>query len=351
MLRRSARFGFTLVELLVVIAIIGVLVALLLPAVQSAREAARRMQCTNHQKQIAIALHNYHDVYNKFPYLRGGRNNPSNRGGDYHGLVAMLPYYEQQNRYDRVMADSPMNPYENTYVGWQGKISMLLCPSAPVPFNTRYPNLPMRSYHFSVGTTITNNYAGDTNGMFCYQTLGATSGNGWTGSNLQKAFKDVSDGTSNTVAISEKGMGVANGSRSILGQSVYSITVAQLESNAAQCLATAVNGQYLANQTIADWPAGNLWAFGHPHWGAFTTILPPNSPSCYDGAANPSNWSGVFSVSSHHPNGVVAAMGDGSVRFINQTINCGNYGAAPTKNFGVWGALGTINGGETVGDF
>src|SRR5829696_3420124 len=119
MLAIRMRQGFTLVELLVVIAIIGVLVALLLPAVQSAREAARRMQCSNHQKQIGLALHNYHDVFGRFPYLRGGRNNPSNRGGDYHGLVAMLPYYEQGARYDKVMADSPQNPYENTYLGWQ----------------------------------------------------------------------------------------------------------------------------------------------------------------------------------------------------------------------------------------
>jgi prepilin-type N-terminal cleavage/methylation domain-containing protein/prepilin-type processing-associated H-X9-DG protein len=345
------RHGFTLVELLVVIAIIGVLVALLLPAVQSAREAARRMQCSNHQKQIGLALHNYHDVNNRFPYLRGGRNNPSNRGGDYHGLVSMLPYFEQGPRYDRVMADSPQNPYTDGYVGWQGTLTVLLCPSSPAPMNAKYPHLPQRSYHFSVGTTIINNYAGDTNGLFCYQTNGATSANGWTGSNLQKAFKDVVDGTSNTVAVSETGMGVPAGSQTIFGQSVYSISATQLDSNPSLCLATASNRLYLPGKTISAWTTGNLWAFGHPHWGAFNTILPPNSPSCYDGGANPSNASGLFSAGSMHPGGVVVGMADGSVRFINQSIYCGNYGASPTRNYGTWGALGTINGGETLGEF
>jgi len=89
-----SRLGFTLVELLVVIAIIGVLVALLLPAVQSARESARRTQCENHQKQLMLALHNFHDTFSKFPPLRGGRNDSSNRCGDMFGLVFALPYME-----------------------------------------------------------------------------------------------------------------------------------------------------------------------------------------------------------------------------------------------------------------
>src|SRR5918992_109087 len=98
MLRLPQKRAFTLVELLVVIAIIGILVSLLLPAVQAAREASRRLQCSNNLKQLGLALHNYHDVFKKFPYLRGGRNNPANRCGDYHGVVSMFPYFEQLPR-------------------------------------------------------------------------------------------------------------------------------------------------------------------------------------------------------------------------------------------------------------
>jgi hypothetical protein len=116
-------------------------------------------------------------------------------------------------------------------------------------------------------------------------------------------------------------------------------------------LATATNLTYNAGVNIATFTASNLWAFGHPHWGGFNTILPPNSPSCFEGAANPSNASGLFSASSSHPNGVLVCMADASTRFISDTINCGNYGVAPAPNFGVWGALGTFNGGDSPGDF
>ena len=348
-MRRNAPRAFTLVELLVVIAIIGVLVALLLPAVQSAREAARRMQCSNNQKQIGLALHNYHDVYQKFPYLRGGRNNPANRCGDYHGITSLLPYFEQGTRFDQMMAGSPQNPFLDSYTPWHGKLKMLLCPSSSPPNNHRYPNLPYRSYHFSVGTTVINNYAGDTNGLFAYQSPGATNGNGCTGTIItHKGFKDITDGSSNTIAVSEKGLMGTMATKHIEGQSVYTFSITTLDNNPAVCLATAQNGKYISG-TVADWTAGNLWAFGHPHWGAFTTRLPPNGPSCYDGGANPSNFSGIWTVSSFHPGGVIACMADGSVRFVNKTIDCGNYGATPNRNYGVWGAMGTIGGGESVG--
>jgi prepilin-type N-terminal cleavage/methylation domain-containing protein len=342
--------GFTLVELLVVIAIIGILVALLLPAVQAAREAARRTECSNNLKQIGLALHNYHDVYKKFTYLRGGQNNPSLRCGDYHGIVALLPHFEQGARYDQAFAGAPQNPYTNGFVPWQGQIKAMLCPSTPVPPNRYYPLLPQRCYHFSVGTTVVRNYDQETNGVFAYQSLGA--GNpACLGANMQKGFRDLTDGSSNTIAVSEKGLGGDATSRTIKGQSIYSITAVNLRDNPALCMATAVRGQYIASATISTFTAGNLWSFGHPHWGAFNTILPPNSPSCFEGADNPSNRSGIFSVSSFHPGGAQACLADGSVRFISDTIDCGNYGALPTRNYGVWGALGTVNGGETVGEY
>jgi prepilin-type N-terminal cleavage/methylation domain-containing protein len=353
MLDSRKRHGFTLVELLVVIAIIGVLVALLLPAVQSAREAARRTQCGNNQKQIGLALHNYHDVNNRFVYLRGGRSSGANRCGDYHGILALLPFFEENSRFNLWASDpNAIEPWNNTYVPWQNQIKSLLCPASYKPENLYYPNAMQRSYHFSVGTTIIGNYNGPTNGLFGFQTPGAVSNPCPPGPSGQKAFKDVIDGTSNTVAISEKALGYNPKTASIYGQSVFSYPAASLDANPATCIATASNRRYsVAISGVSTWTAGSLFAFGHPHWAAFTTVLPPNSPSCYEGADNPSNRSGIFSVSSFHPGGAVACMADGSVRFVSETINCGNYGALPNRNYGVWGALGTINEGDTIGDF
>jgi len=346
----QSRRAFTLVELLVVIAIIGVLIALLLPAVQAAREAARRSQCSNNQKQLGIALHNYHDVYNKFPWLRGGRNNT--RCGDYHGVIALLPFYEQGARFDLINTDlPPRHPWDSNYLPWQGQISMLVCPSSNLPPVRNHPNVAQRSYHFSVGTTINNNYRGETNGLFAYQTLNP---NGTTclGPTMQKGFRDITDGSSNTVAVSEKGAGAEQTSRTIFGQSIFNSNLNNLVNNPGICLATAVNRKYLPSFNIATYTTADLWPFGHPHWGAFTTILPPNSPSCYEGGGNPSDAPGVFSVSSYHPGGALACMGDGSVRFVSETINCGNYGnSTPAPDFGVWGALGTIAGGESNVNF
>jgi prepilin-type processing-associated H-X9-DG protein len=177
--------------------------------------------------------------------------------------------------------------------------------------------------------------------------LSSALGSNWQGTSLHKGLKDIRDGASNTIAVSEKGLGGEAGDRTIFGQSIWSI--AGIDTNATLCLATSTNRRtYNPGLNVADWTTGNLWAFGHPHWGAFTTILPPNGPSCYVGAANPSNFWGIFTPSSHHPGGVQATMADGSVRFVSETIDCGNYGVGTVKNFGVWGAMGTVAGGEAV---
>jgi prepilin-type N-terminal cleavage/methylation domain-containing protein/prepilin-type processing-associated H-X9-DG protein len=348
--------GFTLVELLVVIAIIGILVGLLLPAVQAAREAARRMQCSNNLKQIGLALHNYHDTYRKFPYLRGGRNNPSNRCGDYHGLVSMLPFFEQAPRSQMEAGANPIDPFNNAAQVWMGTIATLVCPSASPQTNARYTNQPVRSYHFSMGTTIINNYAGVTNGLFSYGAVGATPANRCIGSSTHKSFGDITDGASNTVAIGEKGHGdggdpnataAATTPRTVIGLAVYPFATIALDANPTICLATARGKKYISGTISGRFPADELWAFGHPHWAGFNTILPPNSPSCYDlNNVNPSNASGLFSLSSLHTGGVNVCMADGSVHFMSETIDCGNYGVAPNRNYGAWGALGTVSGGE-----
>jgi prepilin-type N-terminal cleavage/methylation domain-containing protein len=351
---RSQRFriGFTLVELLVVIAIIGVLVALLLPAVQSAREAARRTQCANNQKQIGLGLHNYHDAYGKFPYLRGGRS--QSRCGDYHGIVSVLPYIEQGSRYDAIANDATYrNPWDNNYLPFQGRIPAIVCPSSHMHLNYNTPNQRHRSYHFCVGTTIVGVYNGPTEGLFGFQVPGALTPPCPAGPSGHKAFKDIADGSSNTIAVSEKAAGAARGSRTIFGYGAYPFSAASLLANPGTCLATAVNRNYLPNFNVAVWMSADIWAFGHPHWGAFTTVLPPNSPSCYDGTEgnNPSRGNGIFSATSMHPGGALGCMADGSVRFINETVDCGNFGVASGAtpgSYGVWGAMGTINGGESA---
>src|SRR5205809_2938298 len=341
------RHGFTLVELLVVVAIIGVLVALLLPAVQTAREAARRMRCTNNQKQISIALHNYNDIFGRFPYLRGGRNSAANRCGDYHGVLACLPYFEEGARFQLWASDpNAIEPWNNTYLPWQNQIQVLLCSSSPKPANLYYPNAMQRSYHFSVGTTVNDNYLGATNGLFGFQTPGAMSNPCPAGPNAQKGWKDIVDGASNTIAVSEKALGFNPKTQSIYGQAVWPIS--NIDNDATLCLATAQNKRYVSGN-VSTWTAGSLFAFGHPHWGAFTTILPPNGPSCFTrNNDNPSNSTGIFTVSSYHPGGAVAAMADGSVHFISETIDCGNFGVGTNKNFGAWAERGTINGGESA---
>ena len=342
---RRPRAAFTLIELLVVIAIIAILIALLLPAVQQAREAARRTQCKNNLKQLGLALHNYHDTFKFFPALRMGPNDAANRQGDQVGLIYILPYLDQAPLYNQLKLDgsSPV-VWTTSFNPWRKTVGeVVLCPSAFIPSSgtgiTANGPLGVKSYHFCAGTTINNNYAGATTGFFQF----GVQPSGY------KGIRDATDGASNSILMSERVIGNP-GSRSILGQSAFNIP--GVDTNPALCLATVSNKQYIAGTAISSWGHGTLWAFGHPHWSAFTTVLPPNGPSCYPGNTdNPSNQWGVYSASSLHTGGVQVLLGDGAVRFISENIDCGNYGVPPTPNFGTWGALGTIRGNETIGEF
>ena len=158
-LGREGRRGFTLVELLAVIAIIGILIALLLPAVQAAREAARRSQCTNNVKQIVLACHNYHDTYKEFPQGRLLRLGLSTSNG-WSGFCALLPYIEQSALWDQAQTSNWGSPW-STNAFTTARISAYHCPSDG---NIKDTPLGGRSYHFCYGDSMHDNHTGHPNG-------------------------------------------------------------------------------------------------------------------------------------------------------------------------------------------
>lgn len=334
--------AFTLVELLVVIAIIGILIALLLPAVQAAREAARRAQCVNHLKQLGLALHNYYGANNALPARKTTRR--------LSGFIALLPYLEQTAMYERIASGDPdegIGPWGadalSDWEGLNGLPGTLLCPSDAGGYDViesgSYRGTErLVNYAFSAGdeTTDTNDGQG-TRGMFGYLQ--------WF------RFAEVTDGLSNTLAMSERlrsgyrtdytvGAGELDHRR---GQAVLS----GLRNNPALAL-TVTDGRYFKSGTKVQGRFGSVGTRGHIHFVGFTTVLPPNAPVARDGEY------AVMPPSSLHPGGVNGLMGDGSVRFISETIEAGtpsvvkDHGFSGDSPYGVWGALGSRAGGEAV---
>jgi len=361
---RRGRGGFTLVELLVVIAIIGVLVALLLPAVQAAREAARRSQCSNALKQFGLALHNYADVFKVFPARRGGSKGTGDaerRTGNFERLsafVPLLPFIEQKPLADSIAAGGayggvtfpPGGPaawYPGTgprYVPWDTQVQLLLCPSDKTPQKT--PTQQGRnSYAFSIGDTVVNHNSNNKlmRGIF--------------GSQLCKGFKDLTDGSSNTIAMSERvwsGNFNPRTANQDEAKATTAISVSSINTNPSTCLARANGIEFTGVQIKGKF--GALWCDGQAERVGFTTILAPNAPSCTNDAnANADANGAILNPSSYHPNGVNGLLADGSVRFIAQNINTGNLALAPVTSgkspYGVWGALGSTDGREPTADF
>ncbi|GAB6186903.1 DUF1559 domain-containing protein [Thermopirellula anaerolimosa] len=361
--------GFTLVELLVVIAIIGILIALLLPAVQAAREAARRSQCTNNLKQLGLALQNYHDINKVFPYRKGGTNtgwpgftgNWDGNGYRKSGFIPILPFIEQRALYDQIAAGDPTGATNGgTPVaphgprGWQGwsvwndAPDALLCPS-----DNGYPDKRGRynSYGFSIGDQIESiRDAQDVRGMFanrrCY------------------SMADVTDGTSNTIAMSERlceqrsprgSPGPATvGARQVEHVMAVAIGIGGLRTQPSACF-TTTDGKYYVSGTGVQGRWGQAWTDGQPMYVGINTVLPPNAPACSEDASNYGDQVHlVLPPTSRHPGGVNCVFVDGSVRFISSTINTGNLAAGVTQTlsgpslYGVWGALGSKSGGETT---
>ncbi len=343
--------GFTLVELLVVIAIIGVLVGLLLPAVQAAREAARRMQCTNNLKQWGLAIHNHHDTYQFMPALiqiGGGHHGRRN------GIVPLLPFIEQQNVFDAISSDFRVAPWQDAGPdsdsgwipgSWRVQVATFTCPSSPLPSNwqgSQNPHSPL-NYRFCLGDAVRHrdDQMSNTRGMF-------RRGNG-INNNVQRQgyrFRDVIDGLSNTIAMSEK---ISMFDAAFINTGGWSRGVEmQGDSNPGMCLAQANGNVYLSGRIEAT-----RWSDGRESYSAFTTIIAPNGPSCSREGGNIHDAGRVLSTAtSLHPGGVNVLLGDGSVSFVSETIDTGNQALSWTMSgmspYGVWGGMGSRAGQESV---
>jgi prepilin-type N-terminal cleavage/methylation domain-containing protein/prepilin-type processing-associated H-X9-DG protein len=334
--------GFTLIELLVVVIIIGLLAALVVPAVQSAREASRRLQCANNLKQVGLALHNYVAQQNVFP---GINLNTALAPGtqvyyssySFSPFARMLPQLDQFPLYNAINFSLP--PIEGAALGhtaMTASLGLLLCPSDPQPPVAGYGRA---NYRFNLGPTIFwapgTSYPLSESGPFTMHVVYPPA-----------AF---ADGLSATVGASERLEGDwVKGPFKLGGDAVYLATatppaISPALWDADQAIRFCSGLSFSLPQ---DSRGGECWLLSGLHFTDYNHCASPNMkiPDCALNTAkvaslwDRTNEEGVFKASSHHPGGVNAMMMDGSVRFCTDGVN-----------LNIWRAVATRSGGEAVG--
>jgi prepilin-type N-terminal cleavage/methylation domain-containing protein len=350
--------GFTLIELLVVIAIIAVLIALLLPAVQSAREAARRIQCTNNLKQLGLAIHNYVDAFQCLPF---------GKGDNYMTEVPTAPIYARWSTHSQLLMFFEQNPLSNAInfnlppetpfmdsynmgfmMAFQDPnranmtvsaiaINAFVCPSDPAGSGS-----PSQS-----GWDSGNSYFGNEGSWLCdaCQQTPSTTVPGYLpqGPLYNRScvnLASMTDGTSNTAFFSERRRG--QGTSDVKNDLYQMNNTMTLDQTWLGC--NTLDLTMSMNSPLTSW-MGVTWTIGDMSCSTYNHVSTPNTRSCagmsgmggmmMNGAM--ANMAVQLPPSSYHPGGVNLMLGDGSIRFMKDTIA-----------LSVWRALSTRNGGEIV---
>jgi prepilin-type N-terminal cleavage/methylation domain-containing protein/prepilin-type processing-associated H-X9-DG protein len=321
------RDAFTLIELLVVIAIIAILIGLLLPAVQKVREAAARMSCSNNLHQLGLAMHAYHDANQMLPAARDPWPAP------FSGPAHLLPYVEQANLQTLVNFNPPAGPGDLAYTGVNQNaatyvVKLFLCPSDAITDRVPGSASGACNYVANVGTGLSG--SGIYNGDY-------VTGDGVFLLNHPVRLTDITDGTSNTAAMSEALLG--DGSAAATGPAPRDVRRQSLMlSGSTQTTPQACSGGATGDAVWSGTYNGNIWINGGYWATAYNHYYTPNSPT-WD-CLNTANNYGLKAARSQHPGGVNLLLCDGSVRFVSNTV-------APAT----WTALATRAGGDLVSPY
>lgn len=336
----TLRGGFTLVELLVVLAIIAILIGLLLPAVQAAREASRRIGCSNNLKQLGLALHNHESNLRAFPsgvIRQKWDQQPTWSEGHWAwGVFAnLLPYIEQGSLHDQLHLDKPLLgapptfqilPEHQNLVN--KRLGLFLCPSDfGTVLDERYRPI---NYVANLGSGLKtrSRQAGtdqNADGVFF--------------ANSRLMPSKITDGLSNTIAFSETTLGLGNPGVDGFVVSTQPTDPQDVWAALMPWETNALSDTACQSATAFGVTRGNSWAATSHLSGFFNTYLSPNSRTS-DCIIHFSFSPGWVAARSRHPGGVNVAFVDGSVRFVNDSIG-----------LSVWRSLSTRNGGEAIGDF